>query len=143
MWLIFERQIILYFSVVKKITITLLAAIYLFSVIGVSSSSFYCCGVLKAVAFSLGSAQHAGIKTKIKDGKCCKTQIQSFKIKDKQIFSSVKSLKQSAPLLLLSFGNANGRTLHHLLFLPIAYQSNAPPLVQAVPVYTLHCTYRI
>jgi hypothetical protein len=127
---------------VKKITVALLTAVYLLSAIGVSATSFYCCGVLKSTSLAIGELQSKDNKV-AKDDKCCNTTKQSFKVKDNHFGSDalsllVKFFPATMEAALPFEFNANSFTA-----VPTAFNSHAPPFRQHQPIYTLNCTYRI
>jgi hypothetical protein len=125
---------------VKRLTIVILTAVYLLSAIGVSASSFYCCGVRMSTTFSLGDVHTSNSKAKAHN--CCKTTKQSFKVKDSHYSTdSFLLLVKFFPVLhqqvtAISF-DAQLRTVAY------AFQSHAPPFRQHQPIYSLNCTYRI
>jgi hypothetical protein len=126
---------------VKRITIALLTAVYLLSAVGVSATSFYCCGILKTTSLSIG-ADHESDKI-IKGDNCCKTTKQSFKVKDNHFGSdalshSVKFFPALMETTIPSELNSEPFVASHN-----AFNSHAPPFGQHTPIYTLNCTYRI
>ncbi|WPU94682.1 hypothetical protein SNE25_04000 [Mucilaginibacter sabulilitoris] len=127
----------------KKIAVVIITVVYLLSAIGVSASRFYCCGVLKSTTLSLGESHNQAGKYASVPDNCCKTDKQSFKVKDNHMGSDgFSQLAKQFP------------ALHH--YLPVynlsitektvvsyAYQSHAPPLGKDTPIYLINCTYRI
>jgi hypothetical protein len=126
---------------VKKIFISLLTAVYLLSAIGVSASSFYCCGILKSTTFSIGD-HGSDNKVAAKTDHCCKTTKQSFKVKDNHYGAGTFSLSAKFFPVILPFSlvklNDDPYTRVYT-----AFNSHAPPFRQHAPVYLLNCTYRI
>jgi hypothetical protein len=126
---------------VKKITVALLTAVYLLSAIGVSASSFYCCGLRTSTTFSLGDVSASNSQTKADN--CCKTTKQSFKVKDNHFGSGSFSLLTKffpalhQPDTFLSLNTKSFTAVH------AAFNSHAPPFRQRGPIYILNCTYRI
>lgn len=127
----------------KRITVVLLTTIYLLSAIGVSASSFYCCGALKSTSFSIGGLQPQGSKATAGADNCCKTTKQSFKVKDNHFGSGSFSLLTKffpalhQPATIFVHNTKSFTTVN------TAFNSHAPPFSQHEPIYTLNCTYRI
>lgn len=126
----------------KKVTIILLTAIYLLSAIGVSASSFYCCGILKTTTFSIGAVHDNGQKV-VKGDNCCKTTKQSFKVKDNHFSSDAFSLSVQFFPAIVETSTEFKLNAEPFSVIHTAFNSHAPPLGEHTPIYTLNCTYRI
>jgi hypothetical protein len=128
---------------VKKITVILLLCIYSFSTLGLSLKSFYCCGNLKSVTVSITQDEQKKCANGDDTSDCCKTKYQYFKVKDNHFAGDHLdcSLKHFVELNLFtsSFQVIN----YHSEQINIAHQSNAPPLIHAVPDYIFNCVFRI
>jgi len=125
---------------VKRIAIAFLTAVYLISAIGVSASSFYCCGELKATSYSIGEGHGPDSKATTKD--CCKTTKQSFKVKDSHFGAgSFSLLAKFFPVIHPFTAIKLNEVPFTKIYSPI--NSHAPPYRQYAPIYTLNCTYRI
>jgi hypothetical protein len=128
---------------VKKITAILLTTVYLLSAIGVSATSFYCCGVLRSTSLSIGDLQSKDTKATAKANNCCKTTKQSFKVKDNHFGSGSISLLTkifpalNQPVIIFNLNTKSFTSAH------AAFNSHAPPFRQHEPIYVLNCTYRI
>jgi hypothetical protein len=128
---------------VKRIVVVLLTTVYLLSAIGVSASSFYCCGLLKSTSLSIGDSQLKENNTITKADNCCKTTKQSFKLKDNHFGSGFVSLLAKcslAPHNSTPVFNLNTKSFTAVY---TAFNSHAPPSGQHEPFYTLNCAYRI
>jgi hypothetical protein len=128
----------------KKAFAILLLIIYTTASSGISINQFYCCGKLKSV--SLGFKQDTKEKCKKWAGKpgCCENKYSTLKVKDNHIsaddvahpvklFTALHiftSLYQNPDLIVFQQINT-------------ANQGNAPPLSYGVPIYILHCIYRV
>jgi hypothetical protein len=126
---------------VKKITAIIITAVYLLSAIGVSASSFYCCGMLRSTTLSIGESHSTDSKTALKASGCCKTVKHSFKVKDNH-FSSASFTFVSKNFQVL--GTFPAIMVENIWFTKTytAFNSNAPPVgLQKTPIYSLHCTY--
>jgi hypothetical protein len=128
---------------VKRITVVLLTAIYLLSAVGVSASSFYCCGVLKSTTLSIGEVHNTDAKAPATNSNCCKHTKQTFKVKDNHFGANAFSL--SAKVFQAIIGTATAIELNTapIIVVATAFNSHAPPFRQHTPIYTLNCTYRI
>lgn len=126
----------------KKITIAILTAVYLIAAIGVSASSFYCCGILKSTTYSIGADHASDSKATAQSNHCCKTTKQFFKVKDNHYGSGSFLLTAKFFPVIIPFASIK---LSDEPFIKVytAFNSHAPPCGQQVPIYTLNCTYRI
>jgi hypothetical protein len=128
---------------VKKITIVILTAVYLLSAIGVSASSFYCCGVLKSTTLSIGEVHIADAKALATDNHCCKHTKQNFKVKDNHFGSDALSLSVKFFPITIETVVPNELNTEPFTAIHTAFNSHAPPSAQHEPIYTLNCAYRI
>jgi len=126
---------------VKRITIALLTTVYLLSAIGVSASSFYCCGIKTSTTFSLGDASTSHAKTKADN--CCKTTKQSFKVKDNHFGSDALSLSVKFFPATMEASVPYELNAEPFTEIQTAFNSHAPPFRQHEPIYILNCTYLI
>ena len=127
----------------KKVSLIIIICIYSLATLGVGVKQFYCCGKLKStnIAFTQGTKQHCTNSDEMPG--CCKTSFKSFKLNDSHFAADT-------PIFPL-----NSYTDLHFLYTSwilekpinnskiILNLSNAPPLHYGVPVYLLHCAYRI
>jgi hypothetical protein len=127
---------------VKKLTIVILTAFYLLSVIGVSASSFYCCGVLKSTSYSIGEDHGSDSKATAVKENCCKTTKHSFKVKDNHFVTGSYSPIAKYSLVFVPFSSLK-QDDKPFTKIYTAFNSHAPPLGQHASIYTLNCTYRI
>ena len=126
----------------KRSAVLLLISIYLVFCLGMGVNSFYCCGKLASVSMVFGWSDNAGIKT-INNNKCCKNEVRSFKLKDKQVLVQSYSFKAPLPSLLPAFAVVNINSVYEEVINPFAYRSNAPPGKSGIPIYLRNCDYRI
>lgn len=127
----------------KKIALILLIGIYSLSISGIGIQQFYCCGKLESTSISF--VQHVKEKCS-KDGGmsgCCQTKFKSLKVKDSHVAADDIScpVKYFTDLHLFttSFNviASTNKPLH------AANESHAPPFHHDIPIYILHCVYRI
>ncbi|MDP1842398.1 MAG: hypothetical protein Q8K64_03170 [Sediminibacterium sp.] len=127
----------------KKILLLLLIGIYTTASIGFSIKQFYCCNKLKStsIAFTTSSDKKCGMDAD-KDF-CCKTTYQYFKVKDNHLgepgFNGLTKDFVDVELIHPTFSLNLGFTKTN----EAAYFSNPPPLNNGIPIYLLHCVYRI
>lgn len=133
--------IIAYLSVVKKVTIVLLTAVYLLTAVGVSASSFYCCGILRSTTVSLGELKSNDSKA-VKNTQCCKHTKQTFKVKDTHFASHASSLPDKFFAATLQTAGNFQLAAQPVKIVYLPFNSHAPPLGQR-SIYALNCTYRI
>jgi len=127
---------------VKKITIVFLTAVYLFSALGVSANSFYCCGVLKSASFAFGPEKYAYCKMAPAADGCCQTKTRLIKVKDNHYSSGSLSIAPTFFAVIVPFISSKvNNELHAVTY--TAFNSHAPPNRLFEPIYTLNCTYRI
>jgi hypothetical protein len=110
--------------------------------VGIGVNRFFCCGKLASVTLTYGSDDNTG-KDAAKNDNCCKTEKQSFKIKDNHFNASGFNLMQPLPVILPSLYSYDHLSIAKAIIQCRPYQSNAPPGSPEVPIYTLNCTYRI
>ena len=127
----------------KKIALILLISIYALSSFGIGIQQFYCCGKLKSTSISF--VQDTKEKCSKENGMsgCCKTKYQSFKVKDTHIaahaISNPVKYFSAAIIFNSSFENTALAQQQPVVINP----SHAPPLHNGLPIYILHCVYRI
>jgi len=128
----------------KKAFTILLLIIYTTASSGVSIKQFYCCGKLKSVSFAFKQ----DVKEKCHKGSeksgCCENKYHTLKVKDNHIVADdfVGPARYFTDLHLFpSFYQSPVFTLFQQI--DTANPGNAPPLHYGVPVYILHCIYRI
>ena len=123
----------------KKAGLILLLCIYALSIFGISLKKFYCCGRLISISVSIAQTVEQGKRTG--DG-CCKTQYQSFKVKDNHIGSSQVSLPEisctgilhSIPLSQVDLCSLEVNRIN---------KSHDPPGSEGNPPYILNRVFRI
>jgi hypothetical protein len=122
---------------VKRTALLLITAIYLLSLLGIGVNRFYCCGKLASVTLTYAASEHND-----KD-KCCKNESKSFKLKDSHVTVKTIVLNPAMPALLPTpvYQAAVIRIAEEIVH--TGYHSNAPPGNSEIPIYTLHCAYRI
>ena len=127
----------------KKIALIFLISIYTLSVLGIGIRQFYCCGKLKSTSITLI------LEVKEKCGKsdamkgCCKTKFKNFKIKDSHVAADeIAGFVKHFTELHLSIPSFEIKALANEPIV-VANTSHAPPERHAVPIYILHCAYRI
>lgn len=127
----------------KKISLISVLVIYSLATLGIGIKQFYCCGVLKSTTMHfIGEKKQQCAKEDKEDG-CCKTKYQVFQVKDSHI-SAVDintSLKYAAGLYL--YAPVSELVLIDPQLSCKGYTSHAPPLHRGIPIYILHCVYRI
>ncbi len=127
----------------KKIALILLISIYSISTLGIGIQHFYCCGKLKSTSISFVQVVKEKCNKDDAMSDCCKTWFTSLKVKDSHvpaddINSPVKHFKD-LHLFTASFKvkvSANEP-------MDVATAGHAPPLHNNIPIFTLHCVYRI
>ena len=74
---------------------------------------------------------------------CCKTKYTYCKVKDSHFGKSTfKGLENNCSIIAAQpFVAVNSFT--EQIFATVAYNSNPPPLQQAIPIYKLDCSFRI
>lgn len=126
----------------KKAAILLVMLVYLISAIGVTATSFYCCGVLRSVSYTIGDS----INTKKIAGSpaenCCKTTKRTIKVKDNHVGSAAFFTFNNGPLII-----AVVYTSYHICELPDTksyrtFYTHWPPSRRNTPIYILNCNYR-
>ena len=127
----------------KKIALILLTIIYALSSFGIGIKQFYCCGKLKFTSISfVQDAKERCSKGNERSG-CCKTKYQSLKVKDTHITADAinNPVKYFSAAIIFnsSFENAALAQQQPVVSNP----SHAPPLHNGLPIYILHCVYRI
>ena len=128
----------------KRVVAIFFALVYLVSTAGVTVSSFYCCGKLKATYLFSSHDFGKDCKNDKKTAGCCDTKTFYAKVKDSHTPSSqfqLKSLDASKLLNLFSselfiYPSAGCQTTS------FAYL-HAPPLISKQPVYLAVCSFRI
>ncbi len=127
----------------KKIAIILLLSIYAISSFGIGIQQFYCCGKLKVTSFTLVQYAKETCEKGNQMSGCCKTKFQSFKIKDTHIAADAVSnpVKYFSDHLVSTSSFENGTLADKQIV--VNNPSHAPPLNYGLPIYILHCTYRI
>ena len=127
----------------KKAALILLILIYSMSSFGVTFNEFYCCGKLKAISVTLSEVGKDKATKDTDKGGCCKTKLQSFKVKDTHI-AAEKITSLTNYFVDLQLCNS---TFQDIFFVSqkttIAYKSNAPPLPTKVPIYIYNSTFLI
>ncbi|PUZ27029.1 hypothetical protein GA0116948_104200 [Chitinophaga costaii] len=124
----------------KKFATLLLLFVYVAGITGVGVKGFYCCGKLASLSASIHEEPN---KKAIEGDGCCKTKYQFHKIKDTHQHSDTAPVAFGQVAILPSFGHFAPElalSVHDLL---AANRSNAPPPLPDIPLYLLHCTYRI
>ena len=128
----------------KKIALILLICVYAFSSFGVVIRQFYCCGKLKStnITFVQQELKEKCGKGDAKDG-CCQNKFKSLKVKDKHIAADGISnpVKYFTDLHLFTPSFEEMTLANEPM--DVANTSHAPPLHYGIPVYILHCVYRI
>lgn len=126
----------------KKAAIVGLMLVYLFSAIGVTVTSSYCCGSLESTSLSIGE-NYGGHPRSLPDANnCCKTTKQTFKVKDQHLASgTLFHFVKSAPFVSSSITERND-CVAEVEECPV-FNSHAPPKWQSTPIYTWNCTYRV
>lgn len=127
----------------KKIVLILLISIYSLSTFGVSLKEFYCCGKLKSVTLTLANEgkEKCG-KGDSKNG-CCKTKIQSFKVKDSHLAAAHLATPLKYYTELYNFTTSLQPVAFANCEAEVTNGSHAPPLYRGVPVYISNCVFRI
>lgn len=127
----------------KKIAIIFLLNVYTLSVLGIGIRQFYCCGKLKSttITFIQEVKEKCGMSDAMKN--CCKTKFKNFKVKDNHIFSDgfISLVKHFTLLHIIP--SSHNESISANQFYTITGTSHAPPLKQGIPIYILHCVYRI
>lgn len=127
----------------KRIAILFLLLIYAVSSSGIGINRFYCCGKLKSVHFVLLHEQ--GTKCIKGNGKkgCCETTYHTLKLKENHVVSETPSLEAkyfiTVPILIPTI-EISWSSLQPQDF---ANACHAPPPLNNISLYILHCTYRI
>ena len=132
-------------SSVKKIIVTILAFLYITIASGVVVNVHYCMGRL--VSWDVSQQQKSrcatcGMKKAAHKG-CCKDEHKTFQIDKDQ--KTVESSWQFLPIYTDAIIHHYG-DLPALHTLSIAIEnpvSHAPPLISTVPIFILHCHFRI
>jgi hypothetical protein len=127
----------------KKTALILLISVYSLSIWGIGIQQFYCCGKLEStsISFIQHIKQRCGNNSAMSD--CCQTKFKSLKVKDSHVAADVicSPAKYFTDLHLFT-------AIFDVMALAkkpmyIAYASHAPPLHHDVPIYILHCVFRI
>lgn len=126
----------------KRASLIVITAIYLFSCVGIDINRFYCCGKLASVTVGYSIVDKPACKAHNKNN-CCKNEKQNFKLKDSHVNAVAFHVKHAVNFIFVSYCHFWTRTDVKPLFTPLAYNGNAPPGTLNVPVYTLNCSYRI
>lgn len=128
----------------KKVTLILLISIYSLSTLGIGVQQFFCCGKLKSttISFTQQVKEKCGNNNTMSGG-CCETKFTSLKVKDSHVPADAINTDVK-------------HFTHQYLFAPsyevmalanepmnVDNPSHAPPLHHGIPIYILHCTYRI
>jgi hypothetical protein len=128
---------------VKRIALISLTVIYLLSALGISVSSFYCCGKLESTSISFNSAQKTMCKMATGMPGCCKTKTQLLKVKDQHVGSQALSLNVNLFHAIIPAYSTLDFSVYSFKSEYFAFNSHAPPDWPQAPVYILNCTYRI
>lgn len=127
----------------KRIVLILLISIYTTATFGIGVKQFFCCYQLKStsIAFAPSIEKKCGMDDKMDN--CCKTKYTYCKVKDTHFGkSSFKGLDNNFYIVSVQpFVAINQFT--EQIFAAVAYNSNPPPLQQAIPIYKLDCSFRI
>ncbi len=127
----------------KKAALILLISIYSLCTLGIGIKQFYCCGKLKSTSISFVQYDNEKCSKGNEKKGCCQTKFQSLTIKDSHfaadaVITPVKSFTELH--LLTPLFNPASFTNNPAI---VANTSHPPPLHQSVPVYILHCVYRL
>ena len=127
----------------KKFVLILLISIYSLSTVGINLKEFYCCGKLKSVTLAIPNQEKKTCgKGDMKDD-CCKTKVQSFKVKDSHL-STAQLTPPAKYFTDLQFVNTSWQPCGLApLDIYLVNSSHAPPLYRGVPVYISNCVFRI
>lgn len=131
----------------KKVFITILAVLYLFTSLGATIHLHYCMGKLADWGLGHDNSKICGIcgmeKKDSKDNGCCKDEQKFLKN------SSDQKITESSFQINQILGLALAADYIEISFTPITSiteenpDSHAPPRTQAVPVYIRNCVFRI
>jgi len=129
----------------KKVLVTILAFTYLAVSSGATLNLHYCMG--KLVSWDLSHKQEGKCGTcgmeKVGHKGCCKDEHKTFQIdKDqKTAESAFHYLPVFSDVIILTYGALGGTPASSLA---VTYPtSHAPPLISQVPIFLLHCHFRI
>jgi len=128
---------------VKRIALISLTVIYLLSALGITVSSFYCCGKLESTSISFDSAKKIACKMATGMPGCCKTKTQLLKVKDQHVGSQALSLNASLFHAIIPACSIFDFSVYSFKTEHTAFNSHAPPDQPHAPFYILNCTYRI
>ena len=126
----------------RKISIILMITLYSLSTLGIEVKQFYCFDKLKSTHFSFveGAKEKCGKESM---SGCCKTKFQSLKVKDTHVAVDGIATPVKDFTNLHLFTPAFKMPQLAIKSLDIANATHAPPLHHGVPIYILHCVYRI
>jgi len=128
---------------VKRSVLILLTAIYLLSGVGIGINRFYCCGRLASVTVIYGAPDNTPNVVAAKKYKCCRNEKKNFKVNDSHYNAVSGLLSNPMPAIIPTLISLDNEALVNTPRTKIIYNGNAPPGHSAIPVYTLHCSYRI
>ena len=127
----------------KKFAAILLLTIYSLTTLGIGVRQFYCCGKLKSTNITLlqDVKEKCGNSGAMQG--CCKTTFKSLKIKDSHLSTAklVTFSKTFTEFHLLQPSFEINALAHKPIVL--ANANHTPPPGTGVPLYILHCIYRI
>jgi hypothetical protein len=128
----------------KRSLLISLIFIYLFSALGVSAKSVYCCGVLKSTQVNYNpSPKKADCKMAAMMKHCCKTKKQYFKVNDQHFYSGTLDLLVKLFPVLSRYTSTDTAVCASVTLPQQSHCSNAPPAALKTPAYLLNCNYRI
>ncbi|HSC39381.1 MAG TPA: hypothetical protein VLD19_15970 [Chitinophagaceae bacterium] len=129
----------------KKVLVTILAFTYLAASSGATLNLHYCMG--KLVSWDLSHKQEGKCRTcgmeKVGHKGCCKDEHKTFQIdKDqKTAESAFHYLPVFSDVIIPTYGALGSTPASSLA---VTYPtSHAPPLISPVPIFLLHCHFRI
>ncbi|MCW3091430.1 MAG: hypothetical protein JWP81_2499 [Ferruginibacter sp.] len=127
----------------KKIALILMICIYALSSFGVGIKQFYCCGKLKSTTISFVQEAKGKCGMGNENSGCCKTEFKSLKVKDDHVAADgISNPNKHYIDLHLSTPSFDVMALA-IEPMDIANASHAPPLNYGLPIYMLHCNFRI
>jgi hypothetical protein len=126
----------------KKVVLILMINIYAVSSFGIGIRQFFCCGRLKSTDITLIDHNKKKCDNGNGSGGCCKTTYKIFKVKDAHYASGEINCPDKFFLDIPQVAFVSEPARLPVSSKSIANSCHAPPSTE-IPIYILHCVYRI
>lgn len=125
----------------KKITVAILAIVYLAVSSGVAVTVHYCMGKIASVNMDHTSDKCGKCGMKTSDG-CCKDEFKIVKLEDSHKLIS-NDIKIYSPIAVIDNSKSLFDTGTFAQGIMPVYNNHSPPGSSGIPLNILHCNFRI